>query len=130
MAARNEKRSTRGHQGMNGSILSLNTGSSSVKFALFDTADHLTATVRGEIENLNSTPHMTARDVVGKVLAEKHLSEGFDLSLHAVLDFADQNLGRGGLAAVGHRVVHGGVDHVAPELITPALLPALEALTP
>jgi acetate kinase len=116
--------------GMNGSILSLNTGSSSVKFALFDAADHLTATVRGEIENLNSTPHMTARDVAGKVLAEKRLPEGFGLALHAVLDFADHHLGRGGLAAVGHRVVHGGVDHVVPELITRALITELEALTP
>jgi acetate kinase len=115
---------------MSGSILSLNTGSSSVKFALFDTADHLTATVRGEIENLGSTPHMTARDMAGKVLAEKHLPQGFDLALHAVLEFADHHLGRGGLIAVGHRVVHGGEDHVVPEFITPALLAALGALTP
>jgi acetate kinase len=130
VASTNEKPGAHANGGMKGSILGLNTGSSSVKFALFDAADYLTATVRGEIENLDSTPHMTARDVAGKVLAEKHLPEGFDLSLHAVLDFADQNLGRGGLAAVGHRVVHGGVDHVEPEMITPALLAALEALTP
>jgi acetate kinase len=116
---------------MKGSILSLNAGSSSVKFALFDAANHLAATVRGEIEDLDSTPHLTARDAAGKVLAEKRMpAEGFELALHTLLDFADAHLGHDGLTAVGHRVVHGGADHIAPELVTPALLTALEALTP
>jgi acetate kinase len=34
------------------------------------------------------------------------------------------------LEAVGHRVVHGGADHIAPALVTPALMEALEALKP
>jgi acetate kinase len=46
------------------------------------------------------------------------------------LDFIDNHLGRDGLTAVGHRIVHGGADHVVPELITPALLTALRALIP
>jgi acetate kinase len=115
---------------MKGSILSLNAGSSSMKFALFNAAGPLTETVRGEIEDLDSTPHMTARDAAGTVLAEKRLSSGSDLALHTLLDFADNHLGRGGLAAVGHRIVHGGADHTVPELITPVLLTALKALTP
>ncbi len=115
---------------MKGSILSLNAGSSSLKFALFDTEADMKATVRGEIEELASEPHMVARDENGKVLIDKRLPAGFDLALHALLDFADAHLGRDGLAAVGHRVVHGGADHIAPEVITPALLAALEALTP
>jgi acetate kinase len=115
---------------MKGSILSLNAGSSSIKFALFDTEADLKATVRGEIENLDSEPHMIARDEAGRVLIEKYLPAGFDLALHTLLDFADAHLGRDGLTAVGHRVVHGGADHIGPELITPELLAALERLTP
>ena len=115
---------------MKGSILSLNAGSSSLKFALFDTEADLKATVRGEIENLESEPHMIARDEAGRVLIEKRLPAGFDLALHTLLDFADAHLGRDGLIAVGHRVVHGGADHIGPEPITPALLTALERLTP
>ena len=34
-----------------------------------------------------------------------------------------------GLRAIGHRVVHGGMDHAEPEAITPALLAALRSLT-
>jgi acetate kinase len=115
---------------MKGSILSLNAGSSSMKSALFNATDPVTATVRGEIEDLDSNPHMTARDAAGTVLAEKRLSSGSDLALHALLDFADEHLGCGGLAAVGNRIVHGGADHAEPELITPVLLTALKALTP
>ena len=60
---------------MAGSILTLNAGSSSVKFALFHTATGAEAaapqaTVRGEIENLDAAPHLLARDAGGVVLAE------------------------------------------------------------
>jgi acetate kinase len=113
---------------MKGSILSLNAGSSRMKFALFNAAAPLTATVRGEIEDLDSTPHMVARNAAGTVLAEKRLPSGSDLAPHALLDFADNHLGRGGLAAVGHRIVHGGANYTVPEFITPVPLTALDPL--
>ena len=115
---------------MTGSILSLNAGSSSIKFALFDTASNLKQTVRGEIEDLDFEPHMVARDAAGRVLMEARLPPGFDLALHKLLDFADAHLGRDGLVAAGHRIVHGGADHIAPEPVTPTLMTALKALTP
>lgn len=119
---------------MAGSILTLNAGSSSVKFALFDTKPGLPATVRGEIEDLDAAPHLLARDAHGAVLAEKRWPAGATPSFASVLDallaLTDAHLGRDGLAAVGHRVVHGGAAHIAPELITPALLAALQELTP
>jgi acetate kinase len=115
---------------MKGAILSLNAGSSSIKFGLFDTEADLKPTVRGEIEDIDAEPHMVATDEAGSVVVDQRLPPGFDLSLHALLDFADVHLGRDGLAAVGHRVVHGGADHIAPERVTKALLTALEALTP
>jgi acetate kinase len=68
------------------------------------------------------------------VLAERRWPAGaahpFAGALSTLLTFTDAHLGREGLRAVGHRVVHGGADHIVPELITPALLTALEALTP
>ena len=117
---------------MKGSILCLNAGSSSLKFALFDANANAEskAAVRGAIEDLNAAPRMTAHDASGHLLFEKRSPAGFDLALHALLDFAEAHLGRDGLAAVGHRIVHGGGDHIAPEVITPSLLTTLEALTP
>jgi acetate kinase len=116
-----------------GSILSLNAGSSSLKFAVFDTRETLRATVRGQIEDMHAAPHLRATGADGKVLAEQHWAAGgpdpFAKSLLAVLDFADEHLGKDGLAAAGHRVVHGGAAHTEPELVTPALMTALRALT-
>ncbi len=118
---------------MTASILTLNAGSSSLKFALFD-AGSLTATARGEIENLGNAPHLRARDPAGAVLAEQRwpagLADPYATALDALMTFAEAHLGEGGLGAVGHRVVHGGTDHGAPERVTPALLVALAALTP
>ena len=118
---------------MTGSILTLNAGSSSLKFALFRPAAE-TASCKGEIEDLSGTPHLRALDGKGGVLAERTWPAGathpFGEALAALLQFAETHLGQGGLAAIGHRVVHGGVDHVAPARVTPALLEALAAVVP
>ena len=115
-------------------VLTVNAGSSSLKFALFDAGAAGPATARGEIADLGASPHLVAHDAAGAVLAEQRwpagLADPFAIVLEALLAFAETHLGKGGLAAVGHRIVHGGADHIAPARITPALLAALEALTP
>lgn len=117
-----------------GSILVLNAGSSSLKFALFDVADTMMATARGEIESLDDAPHLLARGADDAVLADRRWPAGlpgpFDAALDGLLAFADTHLDRGGLVAVGHRIVHGGADHIAPVRVTPAVLTELEALIP
>jgi acetate kinase len=112
-------------------ILALNAGSSSLKFALFELGNSLALTVKGEIENLDTTPHFIARDAKGAKLAEtRGATRDFASTLESLLQFVDQHLGEARLGAVGHRVVHGGVAHVEPERVTPALLEALDALIP
>jgi len=118
---------------LSGSILTLNAGSSSLKFALFD-ARGLKASVRGEIESLDGAPHLLARDQNGAIVAEHgwpaDAANSFSNALHALLNFTDTHLGPEGLCAVGHRVVHGGADHISPEMITPSLMARLTELTP
>ena len=118
---------------MGGAILTLNAGSSSLKFAIFNGGAGMSASVRGEVENLDAAPHLIARSVDGTILAEKHwptgAAEPFAFVLDTLLEFAETHLD-GGLAAVGHRVVHGGAEHIVPEAITPVLIAALESLTP
>jgi acetate kinase len=117
-----------------GSILTLNAGSSSVKFAIFDRAAKLREMVRGEIESLAAAPHFHAHDGAGRVIVERRWPAGSTPGFPAVLDelltFAEAHPGAKGLAAVGHRVVHGGPDHIGPARVTPALLAELDALTP
>jgi acetate kinase len=110
-------------------ILALNAGSSSLKFALFEIGALLDLTAKGEIENLDTTPHFVAYDATGAKLAEtRGHTASFAATLEDLLKFVDSHLGDASLCAVGHRVVHGGVAHVAPERVTPALLKALDAL--
>lgn len=117
-------------------ILALNAGSSSTKLALFELrADGgLAPAATGLLENLGDAPHFVAHAPDGRLLAEQSwpadAAPSHDDLLSKLLDFAEHALGRDTLVAVGHRVVHGGADHVAPERVTPALLDALEALVP
>ena len=116
------------------SVLVLNAGSSSLKFALFDAGSSLTANVRGEIESLDAIPHMRACDRSGASLAERRWSPGeardFGAVLRALLKFIDDQLRGAKLIAVGHRVVHGGGEYVAPAIVTTDVLAKLTALIP
>ena len=115
---------------MAGSVLTLNAGSSSFKFALFD-ADARAPILRGEIENIDEMAHLTAQDRGGMPLPERRwpTKTPFAAVLDDLVALASDCAGHEGLAAVGHRIVHGGPDHEGPAAISSNLLVALEALT-
>jgi acetate kinase len=117
---------------MGGAILIVNAGSSSLKFGLFDGGPAMLALLRGEVEDLQTAPHIIARDPIGTVLIDREwpADTSFVAILDALLALVDAHPGHHGLAAVGHRVVHGGTDHIAPEVVTPALIAALTAIIP
>jgi acetate kinase len=117
-----------------GPILALNAGSSSLKFGLFHLAGGGTAALRGEVEEMATAPRLVAHGPDGAVLVDRRwpsdAAPGLDEMLEAVLRLVEGRLGPQALAGVGHRVVHGGPDHVSPVRVTPALLASLDALTP
>jgi acetate kinase len=126
-------------------VLTVNAGSSSIKFAVFDTSSaglravsHGPAGVRamshGQIEGIGETPHFTARDAAGASIAEHRWPDGEHQSheelFGVLLDWVDGHLGRDAVIAVGHRVVHGGPRFDRPMRVTGKLLRALDALSP
>ena len=117
---------------MDGSILTLNAGSSSLKIAVFDGAT-LTATARGSIDDIGEAPKIILHNSSGALVAERQWNDGvvpdYPELVSALLELLEIHGGAGRLAAIGHRVVHGGADHVSPARITPALLRELDALT-
>jgi acetate kinase len=122
---------------MAGAVLTLNAGSSSVKFSLFEVsepASHAPRLLsRGEVEGIGSAPHFIARDPAGGIMAEQRWADPnqpFQSLLDRVIGWAEGHLGADQLIAVGHRVVHGGAAHDRPERVTPALLDALDRLAP
>jgi acetate kinase len=120
---------------MSDAILTLNAGSSSIKFALFalDEPNGLRLASRGAIAGIGTAPSFTAHAPSGEIVAERRWQEPapeFGSLLSAVIAFAESHLGGDKLIGVGHRVVHGGTRYHRPERITPAVLAALRDLTP
>jgi acetate kinase len=110
-------------------ILCLNVGSSSCKFSLFGNGDRSIAS--GEVERIGLDGGTLAmRGADGRMLAEKH--QDFKHRRDVIARLFDEIAGARlpAPAAVGHRIVHGGPDHVAPERVTPELIADLRRLTP
>ena len=119
---------------MTDAILTLNAGSSSLKFALFELSNgDLRLASRGQIEGIGSQPHMIAKGADGEVLAEHVWPDASDLAHETFLTplyaFVDRRSGSR-LRAIGHRVVHGGGAFHQPVLINDNVLGQLEALCP
>jgi len=116
-------------------ILVLNAGSSSIKFLFFvERNEALDPVVRGQIEGIHTAPRFAARGAGGEMLGEKSWGEGVSLGHEeAVAYIADFLRGQGGghrLAAVGHRVVHGGMEYAEPVRVDSKVLAVLESFIP
>ncbi|MET0596099.1 MAG: acetate/propionate family kinase [Polyangiaceae bacterium] len=117
-------------------ILVLNAGSSSIKFSLFaERAKELSLVIRGQTEGLYTAPHFVAKDDAGKVLGEKRWETGEILRHHGalvhLLEWLKGDLGKTyRVAAVGHRVVHGGSDYAEPRRVDATLVEKLEEFVP
>jgi acetate kinase len=108
-------------------VLCLNAGSSSLKFSVWDDAECLG---EGEVEEIGGpgafawvrTPGAAARRLPGQWADHGAAAAGVFALLgeHALP----------APAGVGHRLVHGGQRHVAPERVTAALIAELRALIP
>ncbi len=106
-------------------ILTLNCGSSSIKFALFDSAQ--AQKLRGQIEGIGEgrTARLQISGGQQKSLAEIRSHAAAVAYLNAKV-FAQAN----GIAAVGHRVVHGGDRYSAPVSVDAEVRKAITDLAP
>ena len=114
-------------------IAVLNAGSSSIKFALYDAGKGEALLFRGQIEQIGVSPRMRVLDSEGQpVVAESLPAEGFDHSAatRKLLETAAQLIRGRKVAAVGHRVVHGGTKYAAPIRVERDVLTSLTALEP
>jgi acetate kinase len=112
-------------------VLAVNGGSSSIKFALFETASGPKRVAGGAIERIGlpgAKMRVNGAAPAGgsqSVAAPDHVA-----AADVLMDWVEQSIGRDGLAAVGHRIVHGGPEYGEPRLITPAMIDALKQLSP
>jgi len=117
-------------------VLTLNAGSSSIKFAAFrfESDAGFKPLASGQIEGLGATAKGEATTAVGEKtdIAFDH-SDGpvdHEAAVRAILGWLGKAGDAGRVAAVGHRVVHGGPDLVEPALIDDTALAKLRTLIP
>ncbi len=114
------------------SILTVNGGSSSIKFALFKPDHSLRKLLEGAIERIGlPEPTMRVRGLNREdnfsrvVTAPDHTA-----AVGALMDWIEELNEGNGLVAAGHRVVHGGPTYSAPQRITAEMLEELHRLGP
>jgi acetate kinase len=111
------------------SILTINGGSSSIKFALFNAGELLVDELHGEVQGIGSHAKLVYNDAtsVQKVLANIQVVD-FDSATNFLLDWLEKQNIFASLKVTGHRVVHG-MHHTGPEKITDELLHELKAIS-
>ncbi len=113
-------------------ILTINAGSSSLKFALHPVAAPLTPVLRGKVTGLKRAPEFSISvpkpaPAPVPVLDPSCTHED---AARILLDWLAEHARHHKVVAVGHRVVHGGRDFTGPAKITPDVVAQLAALTP
>ena len=111
-------------------ILTINGGSSTIKFALFEVGDSFRRILEGGIERIG---------LPDAVLQVKGLDQADNFSrpiaatdhtvaVGSLMDWIEQSSKHDALTAVGHRVVHGGPKYWKPEKITTKMIEDLHEL--
>ncbi|UPJ67880.1 acetate/propionate family kinase [Bradyrhizobium sp. 191] len=115
-------------------ILVLNSGSSSIKFGLFDvSAAEPTLLCKGLLDEHEARPRLVVKGPAGEDLFETRRDAPDAAGGHLfadVLGFIEDRFGERSLRAVGHRIVHGGPDYSGPVVLSDDITAKLEALTP
>ncbi|HAO77790.1 MAG TPA: acetate/propionate family kinase [Verrucomicrobia subdivision 3 bacterium] len=112
-------------------ILTINGGSSSIKFALYQVGEPLKRNLSGKIDRIGlSGTNLTFHDADGKPQASRKLiAADHKSAANFLIDWLEEKYDFKTIQAVGHRVVHG-MKHIAPEIVTQDLLDELHRISP
>jgi acetate kinase len=114
-----------------GCVLTINGGSSSIRFAVYETGNTPRRRLAGKIDRIGlSDMNLIVGDSAGKPQAPLRLAAAdHRTTVGVLLDWLEAQSVFASVRAVGHRVVHG-MTHAEPERITPKLLAEMRRFTP
>ncbi|MDO6589869.1 acetate kinase [Loktanella sp. D2R18] len=110
-------------------ILTLNAGSSSLKFGLYEHADEPVLLVHGQIDGIGQKAQLILHHGEMKVCDQVEAQTQHD-ALQSVMNALAPHMRGIHITGVGHRVVHGGPDFAAPVVLTPTVQRALAEFSP
>ena len=113
-------------------VLTINGGSSSIKFAMFEVGAALRRILGGELERIG-LPEATLR-VKGSSPADNFsrpvMAADHTAAVGVLMEWIEEHSGRDALAAVGHRVVHRGPKYSSPQQVTAEMVEELHRFSP
>ncbi len=118
---------------MKGSVAVVNAGSSSIKFALYTADPDLALLYRGQVEKIGSDSRLKVVNDRRETVLERDWKRGeldHRAATREILQVGRQFAGDSPVQAVGHRVVHGGLDYAAPVKVDGPVLEVLAKLIP
>jgi acetate kinase len=112
-------------------VLTINGGSSSIRFAVYEAGGALRRQLDGKIDRIGlSGTNLAISDPSGEPQIYRRLAAAsHGTAVGVLLDWLEEQTVFASIKAVGHRVVHG-MRHSEPERITPKLLAELHRITP
>ena len=117
--------------GVGESVLTINGGSSSIKFALLYTGERLKRGLNGSVDRIGQPgASLTFQDAARNQHGRLGMDKSDHLSAAALLiDWFEEHIDFASIQAVGHRVVHG-MNYTEPMLVTQELLDELRRISP
>ena len=112
-------------------ILTINGGSSSIKFALYAAVKPLNRGLCGTVDRIGlSGTNLKFHEVDGKPeVSRKLIATDHKSAANALIDWLEKQVDFKSVKGVGHRVVHG-MKHTEPEIVTKKLLNELHRISP
>jgi propionate kinase len=113
-------------------VLTMNRGSSTLKSALYDAANRNQLLLSISIDQAaGSGSRLKIADAKGTSLHESPVDSGeSNDALEAMLGWLGEHGYLHGLAAIGHRLVHGGPRYKEPQRVTPEFISEIEKIAP
>lgn len=111
-------------------VLTINGGSSSIKFAIYQVTGTMSQVLNGQIENIGTTNCVL--NFINKISDQKEQisikAVDYKTAIHFQIDWLEKQLDFSCIEAIGHRIVHG-FQHTKPQKITPKFLTELKAIS-
>jgi acetate kinase len=113
-------------------VLTINAGSSSIKFALFDAGDEPKRRIGGNLERIGQADSSITWQADGASARQSQALPAAtnETAIEPFMKWLNAHVGRESIYAIGHRVVHGGPKYAQPERVSPSVIAELRRLSP